>query len=400
MTVLNNLTSLIRMVRGTASAPAPRGTVLNIEALGHAPKSDLPMLVSSEEEDVHHALFEAGLYMARQDAWGTLGERIRSADAARSLTPGGVPEAEILAEGARADAVTAASRAVLLHDELGAASIMNEMQLVLEETPQDHAVAYVIAMAHVDIGWAWRGEGWRQDIPAAHRAAFFRHFRSAASLIDPYDAFELDSPMLASVRCALLAAETQPRTRASDDYEDLIDLAPGVAKYMRALGNHMLPRWFGSYERLDHEARRTMERTADVWGSGGYAWTYFDALTVDDEAFALLDGDLFCRGLCDILDRRSDQHTVNSFAAYTGTALEPEGVNLQARARIADCFDWIVTDHLREVHPRIWYAAKGVWATRLEDQDRIAKGRQRASAALDRHARGLPPITAPRSLDA
>lgn len=400
MTVLNNLTSLIRMVRGTASAPAPRGTVLNIEALGHAPKSDLPMLVSSEEEDVHHALFEAGLYMARQDAWGTLGERIRSADAARRLTPGGVPEAEILAEGARADAVTAASRAVLLHDELGAASIMNEMQLVLEETPQDHAVAYVIAMAHVDIGWAWRGEGWRQDIPAAHRAAFFRHFRSAASLIDPYDAFELDSPMLASVRCALLAAETQPRTRASDDYEDLIDLAPGVAKYMRALGNHMLPRWFGSYERLDHEARRTMERTADVWGSGGYAWTYFDALTVDDEAFALLDGDLFCRGLRDILDRRSDQHTVNSFAAYTGTALEPEGVNLKARARIADCFDWIVTDHLREVHPRIWYAAKGVWATRLEDQDRIAKGRQRASAALDRHARGLPPITAPRSLDA
>ncbi|MDP4989655.1 MAG: hypothetical protein NWQ37_00380 [Marivita lacus] len=400
MTVLNNLTSLIRMVRGTASAPAPRGTVLNIEALGHAPKSDLPMLVSSEEEDVHHALFEAGLYMARQDAWGTLGERIRSADAARRLTPGGVPEAEILAEGARADAVTAASRAVLLHDELGAASIMNEMQLVLEETPQDHAVAYVIAMAHVDIGWAWRGEGWRQDIPAAHRAAFFRHFRSAASLIDPYDAFELDSPMLASVRCALLAAETQPRTRASDDYEDLIDLAPGVAKYMRALGNHMLPRWFGSYERLDHEARRTMERTADVWGSGGYAWTYFDALTVDDEAFALLDGDLFCRGLRDILDRRSDQHTVNSFAAYTGTALEPEGVNLEARARIADCFDWIVTDHLREVHPRIWYAAKGVWATRLEDQDRIAKGRQRASAALDRHARGLPPITAPRSLDA
>lgn len=400
MTVLNNLTSLMRMVRGTASAPAPRGTVLNIEALGHAPKSDLPMLVSSEEEDVHHALFEAGLYMARQDAWGTLGERIRSADAARRLTPGGVPEAEILAEGARADAVTAAGRAVLLHDELGAASIMNEMQLVLEETPQDHAVAYVIAMAHVDIGWAWRGEGWRQDIPAAHRAAFFRHFRSAASLIDPYDAFELDSPMLASVRCALLAAETQPRTRASDDYEDLIDLAPGVAKYMRALGNHMLPRWFGSYERLDHEARRTMERTADVWGSGGYAWTYFDALNVDDDAFALLDADLFCRGLRDILDRRSDQHTVNSFAAYTGTALEPEGVNLQARARIADCFDWIVTDHLREVHPRIWYAAKGVWATRLEDQDRIAKGRQRASAALDRHARGLPPITAPRSLDA
>lgn len=168
---------------------------------------------------------------------------------------------------------------------------------------------------------------------------------------------------------------------------------------MRALGNHMLPRWFGSYERLEHEARRTMERTSDIWGAGGYTWTYFDALTVDDDAFGLLDGALFCQGIRDILERRSDQHTVNGFAAYAGTALEPEGVNSDARTRIAACFDWIVTDHLHEVHPRIWYAAKGVWATRLEDQDRLAKGRQRALAALERHARRLPPVTAPRVSD-
>ena len=400
MPVLPNLTSLIRIARGAASDSAPHRRTVNIDALGGAPKRDLPVRYSSEEEDHHHALFEAGLFLARQDAWATLGERIRTADSSRALTPGGVPEAEILAEGARADAVTAASRAVGLGDELAAASILNDMQLVLEETDQDHGVAYVVAMAHVDIGWAWRGEGWRQDIPAAHRAAFFRHFRRAATLIDDYDAFELDSPMLASVRCALLAAETQPRSRASNDYEDLIDLAPGVAKYMRALGNHMLPRWFGSYERLDHEARRTMERTADVWGAGGYTWTYFDALTVDGEAFALLDADLFCQGMRDILMRRNDQHTVNSFAAYTGTALDPHGVNQIARTKIADCFHWIVTEHLREIHPRIWYAAKAVWATRLEDQDRLAKGRQRAMAALDRHARGLPPVTSPRHPDA
>lgn len=400
MPVMNNLTNLIRLARGAAPDAEPRGHVLNIDAIAPPPKSDLPIRFSSDEEDQHHALFEAGLFLARQDAWATLGDRIREADATRAMTPGGVPEAEILAEGARADAVTAASRAVAHGDELAAASIMNEMQLVLEETPQDHGVAYVVAMAHLDIGWAWRGEGWQQDIPAAHRAAFFRHFRSAGELIDQYDAFELDSPLLASVRCALLASDTQPRSRASDDYEDLIDLAPGAAKYMRALGNHMLPRWFGSYERLEHEARRTMERTSDVWGAGGYTWTYFDALTVDDDAFALLDGALFCKGIKDILTRRGDQHTANTFAAYTGTALESDGVNRTARSQIAECFDWIVADHLREVHPRIWYAAKGVWANRLEDQDRLAKGRQRAMAALERRARGLPPVTAPKSPDA
>jgi hypothetical protein len=204
---------------------------------------------------------------------------------------------------------------------------------------------------------------------------------------------------LAAVRCALLSAETRPRSRASDDYEDLIDLAPGVAKYMRALGNHMLPRWFGSHERLEHEARRTMERTSDIWGSGAYTWTYLDALTVDGDAYSLLDADLFCQGLRDILTRQSDQHTVNVFAAYCGTALDLKGVNAEARAQIADCFDWIVTDHLREVHPRVWYAAKGVWATRLDDQSRLAKGRHRAYAALDRHARGLAPSAAASSDD-
>lgn len=345
----------------------------------------------SAEEKARQDLFEEGLHLARQDAWALLGERIRTADLARTMTPGGIPEAELLAEGARSDAISAANRSVRAGDELGAAGIMSEMQGVLEETPDDHGVAYVIAMAHIDIGWSWRGEGWRQDIPASHRAAFFRHFKAAAELVDSYDPFELDSPMLASVRCSLLSAETRPRSRASDDYEDLIDLAPDVAKYMRALGNHMLPRWFGSYEKLEFEARRTMERTSDIWGAGAYTWTYLDALTVDDEAFTELNGELFRDGLRDILRRQDDQHTANVFAAYTGTAIDPKGVNAEARAQVASCFDWIVTDHLREVHPRVWYAAKGVWAARLDDEAKLAKGRHRAYAALDRHARGLAP---------
>jgi len=395
MPVLDNLTTLIRKARNSADAPAPRGAVINIEALRSAPKTAMPVTTTSAEEELRHDLFETGLRLARQDAWSTLGDRIRSADATRATTPGGVPESEILAEGARADAITAATRAVTAGDELGAMSILNQMRLVLEDAQGDYGVAYVVAMAHIDIGWAWRGEGWRQDIPANHRAAFFRHFKTAGDLIDKYDPFELDAPLLA----ALLTSDTRPRVRVCDDYEDLIDLAPGIAKYMRALGNHMLPRWFGSYARLEHEAQRTMERTSDVWGAGGYAWTYLDALTVDDEAFALLDADLFCDGLRDILARQGDQHTANVFAAYTGTALEPRGVNLEARARISDCFDWIVTDHLREVHPRVWYAAKSVWAARLDEQDRVTKGRQRAEAALERHALGQPPITAPGAID-
>lgn len=92
MPVLDNLTTLIRKARSGVDAPVSGGTLLNIEALKTAPKLNLPIKTTSEEEDMHHALFEAGLYMARQDAWATLGDRIRTADAGRVTTPGGVPK--------------------------------------------------------------------------------------------------------------------------------------------------------------------------------------------------------------------------------------------------------------------------------------------------------------------
>ena len=112
MPVLDNLTTLIRKARESADAPLSDGGVINLDALHPAPKLALPVKDISSEEDARSVLFEEGLYLARQDAWGKLGNRIRAADSARQMTPGGVPEAELLAEGARADAVTAASRAV------------------------------------------------------------------------------------------------------------------------------------------------------------------------------------------------------------------------------------------------------------------------------------------------
>ncbi len=40
----------------------------------------------------------------------------------------------------------------------------------------------------------------------------------------------------------------------------------------------MRPAAFGSWEMLERQARRTAERTRDLWGAGGYAWVYIGAL--------------------------------------------------------------------------------------------------------------------------
>ena len=72
----------------------------------------------------------------------------------------------------------------------------------------------------------------------------------------------------------------------SDEYERLITLDPHNQRHMRAMGSHLLPRWFGSYEELELQALRTAARTQDIWGAGGYTWVQFDAIALDD------------RGLC------------------------------------------------------------------------------------------------------
>ena len=150
----------------------------------------------------------------------------------------------------------------------------------------------------------------------------------------------------------------------ADRYEKLIDLNPANPRPMRALGNQLLPRWHGSYEELELEARRTASRTADVWGTRAYTWVHFDAIVYDDEACANLDLGFFIEGLHDILERRSDPYTANLLAAYCANSIgQSYSGNDRAdhnRERIAECAQWIVRQYMTELHPMVWaHASRG-----------------------------------------
>ena len=352
------------------------------------PRLVIPMVETSAEQQAHRQHFDQAQFLARQENWSELGSLIRSFDVARANTPGGTPVAEVLASGARSDAVRAAIEAAQRNDPAAARAPLDALDEVLAEHCEDHGVALVVALAHIDVGWAWRGDDWAHEIPADRRAQFHAHFSAAARIIDRFDAFELDAPCLAAARCSLLAAEAAPDHRVADDYEDLIDLDPRSPRHMRAMGNHLLPRWFGSYDMLELEARRTLARTEDIWGAGGYTWVYFDALHVDPQAFDHLDEELFVAGIHDILDRCPGQHMVNLFAAYTGQTMGRWVEDGTPQARVAGCFDWIARDLLREVHPLVWLGLPEV-AGQQDRPDRalepMRQGRVRALNTLTRH---------------
>lgn len=319
------------------------------------------------EERTRDAHQNSALRLVRQEKWDELSEMISHADKRRSMTPGGMPVAELMAFGARADVVLAVEHALIDREPDHDAPLLRgieSLEYVLADHSGNHVVACIVAQAHMDLAWAWRGIGWDVEIAPRNREAFEAHFARARDIISPFKSRASQSPLLAQTICSLLRGNSSSAQRVADRYEALIDLNPHNTAPYRTLGTHMLPRWYGSYPGLELEARRTAARAQDVWGAGGYAWVMFDAISVDDEACARLDLPFFIEGLRDIVRRRPEPHTANLLAAYCantmGQAFSGNDAADYTRAQIADCADWIVREHLTELHPMIWaHAAQG-----------------------------------------
>jgi len=354
------------------------------------PVNNATMRVKADNEVRENAQF-----LARQERWDSLSERIRMADKTRDTTMQGTPVVDLMLFGARADVVSAAEHA-LLHGKPAKGSNffdgIEDFEIVLSENPDDYAIALIVAHMHIDIGWAWRGTVPEADLKEANREAFLAHFTRASEILDGFCAHELESAALTAARCALLPGTDHPGDRVADDFEDLIDLDPENPRHMRALGTYMLPQWYGDLPALDLQARRTAARTYDLWGAGAYAWVWFDAILADPNGLAHIDIDYFVDGIHDILQRQPDQATANLVAAQIYCAWqaarqryrETGGGSVQL-ASLRTAFEAVVHSSLREVHPLIWGHAEmgfdnGVRSVSIE---RLAqKGRAFAMTAV------------------
>ncbi|WP_135501522.1 hypothetical protein [Roseovarius aestuariivivens] len=356
----------------------------DIDAL--AKRVILPSLPVSDEEMARATHQDRGQKLARQELWGELSAKIRYADGARLATPGGETASLLLAFGARSDVVCSAEDA--LHD--GAVPHpggLDALEEILEDFPDDYATALIVALAHVDTGWAWRNIVGRDDPEtAASRCA--AHVARAEAILNPFEGYDLDAPSLLAARCALDAACDRRARRLPADYEALLRLDPDGHRHMRALGRHILPAYAGGLKALEVEARKAVVLTEAQWGAGGYAWVYFDALALDKRALDLLDPEFFVEGLRDIVARKQDQHIINLLTAFCAITMAPGGRDEvltpqadAARAEVHDCLDWLLQDHLQELHPLIWsqmLLAPGHAPFLPSRRALVAKGRQTA----------------------
>ncbi|MDO6731423.1 hypothetical protein Q4577_15425 [Marinovum sp. 2_MG-2023] len=342
---------------GAAAPDAQRTLAVSPDLLAQLGR---PLQTQSAERDICQSLFNRGRNLARQEDWAGLANLIAANDRARATTPSGAPISEILAVGARSDL----SRALLSVSEAGALSPNHPMLAGLEAL--DHSLgehrdtatcAALLALAHMDAGWAWYKQGWQRGRPEQHVAAFQQSFSRAAQNLAPFSPAMEDSPFLASARCGLLAGIADADRRVSKDFRALIALAPQMPGHMRAYGLHLLPRWFGSYAKLEVEARQIAAQTQPKWGAGGYSWVYMDALLQDPATFAFLDIDFFLEGLTDIHQATGCQHMTNLLAAYLSHMLLQSGTagpDSSQRRALTRHRDQLIRDEMTETHSWVW----------------------------------------------
>lgn len=328
----------------------------------------IPVLEASEDCEEKTRLHKAAYMMVRQDNWDTIGDMLRQYDQDRALTQGGTPKASVLAAGARKDLRDTIALSMLPSSEQGldaATQGIEMMDQVLIDHADDYGVALVVAQAHMDLGSVWRGQGWADEVPAADWKKFARHYRRATSILEKFDAQELNSPALAAARCRALAGQPDAAQRAIAYYEELIDLAPEYARSYREFGKHMLPRWYGSYELLEDRARKIVDQSSDYWGTAGYALTYMDAILEDPECMVFLDVAQFLQGLHDYASAQPDQSTINKIVAFLSVSIVPKGPLVSGSKRayhnrraLIDAAPEFARKYMREVHPKIWAQAE------------------------------------------
>ena len=337
----------------------PRTALTTAELFDLTEQLGLPVIDKTEEQMERDWYLYRGQKLIRQESWTELSVEIQQFDEMRAMTSGGTPISELLTRGARGDIVQPIRQSLEDQDTSPNTDGLSAYQAIADANPKDYGIAMIVAYTHLDAAWVWRHYSPQPDAKVS-RNAQHHHFKIARALLDPFDPKRLNAPALAAAKCAALSTQESPKTSNTKLYETLVSLDPKTAQYLRNFGANLLPRRFGSYEMLNTWALKAVEHTRTLWGTGAYAWVYMDALRQDAGAFGVLDLNLFMEAVIDILERCSDQHTANLFAAFTAvTLVQPapgrEGFSgRRRRLQLNEAADWIIETQLREIHPLVW----------------------------------------------
>ena len=341
-------------------------------------EDDLEDLLEAGRWDLFHSLLAAWERDRAETPFGTMFHRIGAEVALRPLLD--IADAEV-ATGIRASGD-------LLDRAVG------EFAARMAAFPGDHIAAVLAARAHIAAGWAARGDGWITNVSEEDLLRMAQHYDAAEGILAPFAG--CGSSLVAEARYFVCLGLEDGGRLLRGRFEDWLTVDPDDLRPWQVHGFNLLPRWFGTLDEVEAEARRAAEATAPRRGAAGYAIFHGSILGCGtDETRARIDPAFFVRSALDRARTAGSQWGVNRMAEFLLQAmLESRG---ETREIYRNGLRRLVEDHLRVLVPSAWTRPA---ADVRRDLARAFRAELEGGGRVRVGARGieiLPPETAPEA---
>ena len=122
----------------------------------------------------------------------------------------------------------------------------------LKSRPKDHILAAITARMHIEMAWALRGDGFALSVSKAAWQGYTHHINRAKGTLAPFDPITLDSPFLALFHTLLTQNLEESAKPMRESFDTFMTLDPHNWGVMRTHALHLLPRWGGDYDIIEH----------------------------------------------------------------------------------------------------------------------------------------------------
>ncbi len=305
-------------------------------------------------------VFRAAADLASADKWDELSAMLHDAVASKTMTSPMKRDYEHVTAGARAGLTSLLEKLPIEQCTKAVDQMLERFDAAADAAPSDPARAAIAARAHLDVGWAWRGDGFSGGVSDEGWQKMNDHFQAASARIEPF--FDADPlfPPIAHAAHIIARQEGDPDTlekvyelwRASD---------AGNPTLYSEHAFHLLPRWGGSHAKLAQTAQRAATIDPEAYGAAPTLWLYLGVLECEPEALAEADPELFVDAVRDHLYLDGTSRGANTLLRdlselwlsipIDGAQNEPFGT---VREICKDACRAIVDEHLTEIDLDVW----------------------------------------------
>lgn len=300
--------------------------------------------------------------LADRGDWQTLSDEMHSAERTLRSSDGTTRDYGWMSFGARSELNDILEQMDPEHCQKKISEITARFEAAANANPNDHMLSTLVARLHLDIGWAWRGDGYADSVTALEWSHMHQHYEAAEKWLARFTEDGITSPYVAHAAHILARHLGDDGRQMRKIYDVWRTLDPGNPNMYAEHAFHLLPRWFGSYQELETEARKAAASTMGTpIGAAPYAWMLQTLIDCEPEALAIVDQEFFLESISDIVRLAPDATGANSILREYSELWLSRGIfetdeqNMQQVRNLAEnvCRQ-VARNHLSAIDLSVW----------------------------------------------